>query len=281
MALRLRHIWWFFVAAGVADVVRGQSSGCASNYVGLGGYSSTGYGTNPSSSNGFCGIGNAVKGQTVDLDRLTGTWYSYATWTPDTNASDVDSVVSNTINFYRILGKGLFPTTTIPAAIMVQEQLFYNNASDTTCRSSREICYMTTDGRQIGVYFNPPNPARNRSESAGVDSSIVLATDYDTYAIFYLCYATNSSSGLCAYPDIYVNTRKKPTDITASDRQTISGAVNAAVKPYCLDVNAFQLSLWSTNKPDCPRVDPSPCYTTVAKGFNDTIEAFPDKQPEL
>ncbi|XP_055342006.1 uncharacterized protein LOC129590680 [Paramacrobiotus metropolitanus] len=190
----------------------------------------------------------------------------------------MESPLSNDVNFYRILGKGYFPTTTIPAAIMVQEQTFYYNASDMTCRSNREICYLTTDGRQIGLYFFPPDLSRTNTEAAGVDNSIVLATDYDSYILFYQCFGTNSTSGLFGYPDIYLNTRKKPQDVTGSELDKITAAVNAALKSYCLDISAFVVVAWDNTKPDCARAAPSPCYTSVAKAFNDIIETSADPQ---
>ncbi|XP_055347605.1 uncharacterized protein LOC129594808 [Paramacrobiotus metropolitanus] len=268
----------FFIVIGFLRTVSAQSSATYPPYVGLDNYSNTASATlSPSTtgnpSNGFCGIPNAVRGQNIDVDKMTGIWYGYGNWYIGIDPNGSVGAAVNNIQYFESLGNGLFPTTTIPASIMYQEQSFYWNATDSTCQYNHEISYMTNDGRQIGVYFNPVDPVV-LTETVGVDNAIVLATDYDVFSLFYVCYLTNTTTGFCVLPDIYINTRKKAQDVTGAEKQKMTDAINNALKPFCLDISAFLIQIWIDSKADCPRISGSPCFQNVGNAFYNTAETF-------
>ncbi|XP_055347614.1 uncharacterized protein LOC129594817 [Paramacrobiotus metropolitanus] len=211
-----------------------------------------------------CGVPNIIRGQKIDPEKLVGVWYAYSAWFPNITQ---DSVSVNTINYYTSLGQGHFPTTDLPASIFIQEQTFYP-LDDTTCRYLHDIAYITVDGRQIGLFFN----LTNTDAPVAIDDTIAWSTDYDTYAFFHSCFG-RQPTGLCSFPYLYVNTRKKPQDITAAEKATINAAVNQGVQRYCLDAKDFVIFEWLDVLPSCPRTNGSSCFQSLRTAFQGTVES--------
>ncbi|XP_055347609.1 uncharacterized protein LOC129594813 [Paramacrobiotus metropolitanus] len=230
-------------------------------------YISTGsdYITLASPNRGGCGIPNVIRGQYIDPEKFMGTWYSYLVYFPNIIP---ESIPINTINYYTSLGRGHFPTTDIPAYIATQEQVFYKQDNDTSCQYLNEACYFTVDGRQIGIYFN----RTNTDQPVSIDNSIFWTTDYDSMVFFHSCFIANWDTGVCDYPYLYVNTRKKPQELNSKEKRKIADAVNFHTRSYCLDISDFLPFPWVDALPPCPRNMQDDCFQTILPAFQANLE---------
>ncbi|XP_055356878.1 uncharacterized protein LOC129601979 [Paramacrobiotus metropolitanus] len=218
-----------------------------------------------------CGFPNAVRGLRVDPFKIAGIWYGYNSWfinaTQDVPQSK-DHL--NVINYYTNLATCHFPTTDIPCVVMTQEQTYTDRISG-TCQGFHEVSHFTEDGRQTGPYFD--RRAAGLAIPAGLDNSIVLAMDYESYAVYHSCSKYSSRSRLCADPYLYTYTRRKPNQISAEEKRRIDEAVSNAVKPFCFDPRQFiYYGPWNDTLAACPRTPGSDCYQTMKAAYASTIE---------
>ncbi|XP_055341364.1 uncharacterized protein LOC129590256 [Paramacrobiotus metropolitanus] len=212
-----------------------------------------------------CGIPNAPRGLYIDPAKIAGIWYGYSIWF--INATKDMPMTKNVINYYTNLGKCYFPTTDIPCVVMTQEQSYIDRFNG-TCQRMHEVCHFTVDGRQIGPYFD----SGVATFPAGIDNSIVLAMEYDSYA-FYLSCNKYGYDGICADPFLYSYTRRKPEDMSGNEKRSIDEGIANAVKPFCFDPRQFvYYGPWNNTLPACPRTPGPECYQTMKAAYESTIQ---------
>ncbi|XP_055347476.1 uncharacterized protein LOC129594718 [Paramacrobiotus metropolitanus] len=216
-----------------------------------------------------CPLPNTIPGQTIDPEKITGTWYAYSVWQTNITQAAVDaSGITNYINYFTSFGKSHYPTTDVPASVIQQELAYSING---TCLTSIEASHISTDGRQLGTAYD----LSTTPETASIDQSVVIATDYTSYILFYTCANYKASTGICGDPQLSVLTRKLPPALSTDERSIISTAVISAIKPYCtIDFKDFvPYGAWTTTQPMCQPTSGagSSCYPTLLAAYNSTV----------
>ncbi|XP_055354425.1 uncharacterized protein LOC129600058 [Paramacrobiotus metropolitanus] len=188
----------------------------------------------------LCGFPNEIPGLINHRPKdIHGLWHTYRQVLPG------GIHMTNSRVFIYGIKSTVVPLTDIPAEYQWQVGAAYF-APDNTCHYGFWVGPVGRDGSQLfDEYLSDTGYAPSAS------NLVALLYDYNKFSIDYGCAKPNLRTGLCEQPVVFVNTRKRPSKMTYSEKAEVDRAINSVFTPYCISAEDIPLQTFNDAKPDC------------------------------
>ena len=85
----------------------------------------------------------------------------------------------------------------------------------------------------------------------------VLYTDYTNLVVHESCDNVNFLTGMCSEPQVVVQTRVRPTQLTEAQKAAINSQLDAVLAPYCLSSQQLISAPWNDTLSECDPMEPT------------------------
>ncbi|GAU97072.1 hypothetical protein RvY_08431 [Ramazzottius varieornatus] len=174
-----------------------------------------------------------------------------------------------------LVGDGLVyePGTTSKAVHFTQKYIYVNQVNGAfQCHGGPSNIIARYDGVSSYLYFDVDS-----APNVPIPSIYFYLYDDQSaqeFNIQYTCDKRNEISGKCDVPEIYVNTREDPSQMSADRMSAIDAIIDRVLKPYCLSKNDLQLVKHDSRViSDCPQ-------DQVQQAFSGLVVAFKTYVPK-
>jgi len=130
------------------------------------------------------------------------------------------------------------------------------------CQTVSFLSFLSAGGQFMTTYYGS-------SKFIALDFSNLLAIDYDNYLLLFGCYTHETSSGFCGDPNVLVQTRMRPDQVSDTLAATINNVANKLLSGYCFNAGLFRNQTWQgSDAAECPLVPSTDdCYTSLRNAY--------------
>ncbi|XP_055354954.1 uncharacterized protein LOC129600457 isoform X2 [Paramacrobiotus metropolitanus] len=209
-----------------------------------------------------CAVPIVPTAQLVTPQKTTGTWYGYLS----RRGSGLAIPRYNEVLTYTGQGQTVLPGSITSAEAVMEEIYYFAGANGTDCKAKWAEKYFTIIGTQFGIGMTSDTP------SPKFEATFTLYQDYDTLEILYQCAKPNYITTRCDDPHIFVNSRKRPDQMSGADKEYTLQIINAVLDPYCLSHKRLTAVIWDSKRETCTVPHPA-FFDDLVNGVKATLTA--------